>query len=98
MLQLTAKCLDVSSEVVNEGSPDAFSATTITCITGDGARTKVERVRVGRDFVQADFPKVGEEFVAEVGIRAYAGRNGAGYSLTAWRRIRPAGLRAAASA
>lgn len=91
MLRITGDCLDVTSETVN-GPSGSFVSTTIHLLSG----LQVERVRVGRDFLPADLPKAGDKNVdLAVVVSAYAGRNGAGYRLTALERIKP-GVRAAA--
>lgn len=82
MLQLTGKVLDVITETVN-GPNGSFVSTTIHLLTG----LQTEAVRTGRDFPPADVPKKDEDVTLEVVVGAYAGRNGAGYRLTALRRV-----------
>lgn len=84
MLQITGKCLDVTSETVN-GPSGSFVSTTIALLVG---KASVERVRVGRDFLPSDLPKEGEDVTLHVVVSAYAGRNGAGYRLTALSRVK----------
>ena len=86
MLQLTGKCLGVDSETV-QGPSGSFVSTTITLISGTGTQSRIEQVRVGRDFPTSQLPKEGESVALEVVVSAYAGRNGAGYRLTALSRV-----------
>lgn len=90
-LVITGDCLDVTSETVN-GPSGSFISTTIHLLIG----VRTEAVRVGRDFPPADLPKKDEKNVGlGVVVSAYAGRNGAGYRLTAVERVRQ-GARVAA--
>jgi hypothetical protein len=95
MLQVTGKCLGVESENVN-GPNGSFISTTIHLL--DGVRT--EAVRVGRDFPPGDTPKEGETVTLSVSVNAFSFRSGgAGYRLTAERRVHaaPVGARVAAA-
>lgn len=86
MLQLTGKCLGIKSETVGSGM-DSFQSTTIHVLV-QGDRPKVEDVRIAREFPPADLPKDGEDVTLEVSVSAFAfKRGGAGYSLTALRRV-----------
>lgn len=94
-LQITGDVLDVTDETVN-GPKGSFISTEIHLMTGEGASTEVQHIRVGRDFPTSDRPKKGDKGVKlNVVVSAYAGRNGPGYRLTALSREHVAGVRAA---
>lgn len=85
MLQITGNTLDVTVELIGEGR-DSFESTTIHLLTGSGADSNVERVRVGRDFPKSALPGKDQKCTLNVVISAYSTRNGAGYRLTALSR------------
>lgn len=95
MLRITGKVLEVSTEIVSPANSQSFESVTIALLTGKAA---VERVRVGRDFQASDMPREGEDVTLNVVVSAYAGRNGAGYRLTALGRERVGARVAAATA
>jgi hypothetical protein len=82
MLRIKGTVLDVTSETI-QGPTGSFISTTVHMLSG----LNVERVRVGRDFPANSTPKKGDEVELEVVIQAYAGKNGAGYRLTALNRV-----------
>lgn len=84
MLQLTGKCLGVTSEQVN-GPSGSFTSTTIHVLSGLDST----KVRVGRDFPPAELPREGEDVALLVVVSAYSGRNGAGVQMTALSRVEP---------
>lgn len=92
MLTITGKVLEVTSENVN-GPSGSFTSTTFHILSG---KANVQQVRAGRDLPPADFPREGEDVTLEVVVGAYAGRNGAGYRLTALSRVKGTGARVAA--
>jgi len=97
MLTISGQVLDVTSEWVKPNTPDAFESITIYLLTGSGAHTKNEGVRVGRDFPKDRLAalKSGDRVTLGVFISAFATRNGAGYRLTADTVIDGAAVKAA---
>jgi hypothetical protein len=94
MLRITGKTTEVTTEVVNVPGKPSFESTTIYVLTG---KSKIEAVRVGRDF-SGLLPKEDEPVELVVVVSAYATRTGAGYRLTALERVAaPAGARVAAA-
>ena len=79
MLRVQGKCLEVKTEQVN-GPTGTFESTEFSVLTG---KSSVERVRAGRDLGATNYPREGEDVDLEVVVSAWAGKNGAGYRLTA---------------
>lgn len=68
-----------------QGTTDSGSYTFVELHVLDGLN--MHRVSLGRDF-GAMVPRVGEQLVAEVSVRAFKRRDGgAGFGLTALRRV-----------
>lgn len=79
MLLVTGRVLDVDSRII--GNPgQQFESITVSILTG---KASIERVRLGRDFPTASMPRENDLVVYGVAVSAYAGKNGAGVSLTA---------------
>ena len=82
MLQVTGTAVEVQQKT--GGAPgQEFHYTEVAVLTG---KASIERVRLGRDFKGAP-PVEGQQVTLGVVVKAYAGRNGAGYQLTAVERI-----------
>jgi hypothetical protein len=76
-LLVAGTVLEVTTETVGQPG-NQWIQTEVSILTG---KSRVERVRLGRDF--GDAPLEGQEIVAEVAVRAYSGKSGPGYGLTA---------------
>lgn len=90
MLQITGKCVDITTETVNPppgATWRAFESTTIHLLSGEGRFQRVERLRVGQDFPSADLPSVDEDDVRiVVSVAGFNTKGGGGYRLTALAR------------
>lgn len=98
MLQITGKCVDVTTSRVTPPAGatwQAFDSTTIHLLSGAGRFQKVEQLRVGSEFPADQMPTVDEDDVRLiVSVAGFNTKGGGGYRLTALSRADVAGSRA----